>query len=136
MKKIALAAAVASLMFAGAASAADMAPRYTKAPPPVIAPIYNWTGFYIGINGGWASSHKCWDFAGTAAVLTGVVRLSTVGTTVLTTESAALAIVSMVAAAGASTVSISGVVAARTVSVAGAMASAAVLTEGVIYRYG
>ena len=67
-KKIALAAAAASLMFAGAASAADMAPRYTKAPPPVIAPIYNWTGFYIGINGGWASSHKCWDFAGTAAV--------------------------------------------------------------------
>src|SRR5437667_7594442 len=53
-KKIALAAAAASLMFAGAASAADMAPRYTKAPPPVVAPIYNWTGFYIGVNGGWA----------------------------------------------------------------------------------
>src|SRR5436190_1294321 len=68
MKKIALAAAAASLMFASAASAADLAPRYTKAPPPVIAPIYNWTGFYIGINGGWASSHKCWDFAGTVAV--------------------------------------------------------------------
>jgi len=52
MKKIALAAAAASLMFAGAASAADMAPRYTKAPPPVAAAVYSWTGFYIGGNVG------------------------------------------------------------------------------------
>ncbi len=38
-----------------AASAADMAPRYTKA--PVAAPVmtYNWTGCYIGgnVGGGW-----------------------------------------------------------------------------------
>jgi outer membrane immunogenic protein len=58
MKKIALAAAAASLMFVGAdaASAADMAPRYAKAPPPVVAPIYNWTGFYIGgeVGGRWS----------------------------------------------------------------------------------
>ena len=72
MKKIALAAAAASLMFAGAASAADMAPRYTKAPPPVIAPIYSWAGFYLGINGGWGTSHKCWDFAGQAGALLAV----------------------------------------------------------------
>ena len=32
------------------------------APPPIVAPIYNWTGFYIGANGGWGSSHSCWDF--------------------------------------------------------------------------
>jgi outer membrane immunogenic protein len=39
---IALGAAVPAL-------AADMAPRsYTKAPAYVAAPIYNWTGFYIG----------------------------------------------------------------------------------------
>jgi outer membrane immunogenic protein len=44
------------------ASAADLAARpYTKAPPPVVAPIYDWSGFYIGANGGWGSSHKCWD---------------------------------------------------------------------------
>jgi outer membrane immunogenic protein len=43
MKKIALAAAAASLMFAGAASAADMAPRYTKAPPPVAEAVFSWT---------------------------------------------------------------------------------------------
>jgi outer membrane immunogenic protein len=45
------------------ASAADLAARpYTKAPPPMVAPIYDWTGFYIGANGGWAQSRNCWDF--------------------------------------------------------------------------
>jgi outer membrane immunogenic protein len=44
-------------------SAADMAARpYTKAPPPMLAPIYDWTGFYIGANGGWGESHNCLDF--------------------------------------------------------------------------
>ena len=43
-----------------AASAADL-PVYTKAPPqPVVAPIYNWGGFYLGLNGGGGSAHKCW----------------------------------------------------------------------------
>ena len=42
------------------ASAADLAARpYTKA-PPMIAAIYDWSGFYIGANGGWGSSHNCW----------------------------------------------------------------------------
>ena len=50
MKKLALAAAAVSVMFAGEASAADMA---VKAPVPP-APIYSWTGFYIGGDiGGW-----------------------------------------------------------------------------------
>ena len=44
------------------ASAADLAARpYTKAPPPVVAPIYDWSGFYIGANGGWGQSHSCVD---------------------------------------------------------------------------
>jgi outer membrane immunogenic protein len=61
-KKIALAALAATLLSAGAASAADLAARpYTKAPPPMVS-LYNWTGFYVGANGGWGSSHKCWDF--------------------------------------------------------------------------
>src|ERR1700730_9453736 len=42
------------------ASAADMAVK--APPPPVVAPIYNWGGFYIGGNGGWGQSHNCWDF--------------------------------------------------------------------------
>jgi outer membrane immunogenic protein len=48
-----------SLGMAGTASAADMA---VKAPPPAPLPvIYNWSGFYIGANGGGAWSDKCWD---------------------------------------------------------------------------
>ncbi|WP_441256543.1 outer membrane protein [Bradyrhizobium sp. 482_C4_N1_1] len=58
MKKFVLAAA-GSLLFVTAASAADMAPRYTKA--PVVAPVYNWGGLYLGINGGGGSAHTCWD---------------------------------------------------------------------------
>ena len=35
------------------ATAADMAPRYTKAPPPIVE-VWNWTGFYIGGNAGYS----------------------------------------------------------------------------------
>src|ERR1700738_2215668 len=50
-----------ALGIAAPASAADLAARpYTKAPPPVVA-IYDWSGFYIGANGGGGGSHKCWD---------------------------------------------------------------------------
>jgi len=52
MKKFLLStAAVAMVAVAAPAFAADLAPRpYTKAPPYQAppAPIYNWTGFYIG----------------------------------------------------------------------------------------
>ncbi|KYK45012.1 hypothetical protein A1D31_12450 [Bradyrhizobium liaoningense] len=51
-----------ALGLAAPASAADLAARpYTKAPAPV-ATIYDWSGFYIGINGGGGTSRKCWDF--------------------------------------------------------------------------
>ena len=44
------------------ASAADLAARpYTKAPPPVVVAAYDWSGFYVGANGGGAWSRKCWD---------------------------------------------------------------------------
>jgi outer membrane immunogenic protein len=54
--------AIAALLgLAGAASAADMGarPMPTKA-PAYVAPYYNWTGAYIGINGGggWGSSNN------------------------------------------------------------------------------
>lgn len=52
------------------ASAADLAARpYTKAPAPMIATIYDWSGFYIGINGGGGSSRNCWDFVTVAGAL-------------------------------------------------------------------
>src|SRR5947207_7807765 len=53
MKKLLL-ALVATAAFTGSASAADLAARpYTKA-PMAVAPVYNWTGFYIfgGAGGG------------------------------------------------------------------------------------
>ena len=45
--------AIASLL-STAAFAADLAPRYTKAPPMIVDPGYNWTGFYAGLNGGYS----------------------------------------------------------------------------------
>ncbi|QWG26003.1 outer membrane beta-barrel protein [Bradyrhizobium sediminis] len=36
-----------------------MAVKARPVPPPVA--VYNWTGFYVGINGGGGSAHKCWD---------------------------------------------------------------------------
>jgi outer membrane immunogenic protein len=57
MKKLALGLLLASI--AGAASAADLsAPRsaaYTKA--PAMSPAVNWSGFYIGAVGGYASEN-------------------------------------------------------------------------------
>src|SRR5438309_2788861 len=46
-------AAVVSLLSTNA-FAADLAPRpYTKA-PIIVDPGYNWTGFYVGLNGGYS----------------------------------------------------------------------------------
>ena len=57
------AASAIALSLSAPANAADLAPRpYTKAPPPVAAMIYDWSGVYIGINGGGGSAHNCWDF--------------------------------------------------------------------------
>ncbi len=49
-----------ALGMATPASAADMAVK-APPPPPVVAPIYNWSGFYIGANGGGAWSNQCID---------------------------------------------------------------------------
>ena len=64
MKKFLL-GAIATVTLAAPALAADLPVRsYTKAPVPVVEPIYNWGGFYVGVNGGWGNSHKCVDDAG------------------------------------------------------------------------
>jgi outer membrane immunogenic protein len=61
MKKVLLAAAGLVALSIAPALAADLPARtYTKA-PAIVAPIYNWGGFYVGVNGGGGSSHKCWD---------------------------------------------------------------------------
>lgn len=55
MKKFLLAVASVALGTASV-SAADLAAHYTKA--PMMAPAYNWTGFYVGANAGgqWGSA--------------------------------------------------------------------------------
>ena len=63
MRKILL--GIAGLIALGAAApavAADLPARpYTAKAPAMIAAIYDWSGFYIGLNGGGGSAHKCWD---------------------------------------------------------------------------
>ncbi len=59
------------ITLAGAAHAADLPARaYTKA-PAVVAPVYQWGGFYVGVNGGGASSHNCWTGGVPAATALG-----------------------------------------------------------------
>ena len=64
MKKILL-ASVALFGFAGAASAADLPARAAPPVAPIIAaaPIFTWTGFYVGVNAGygWLNNDRIYD---------------------------------------------------------------------------
>jgi outer membrane immunogenic protein len=51
---VSAAAVVGALAGITAASAADLAPRYTKAPPLMVEPAFNWSGFYAGGNIGYS----------------------------------------------------------------------------------
>src|SRR5579859_4236638 len=81
LHRIALVPAVALLGLAAAApaQAADLsvAPIY-KAPPVVAAPAYNWSGFYLGANGGGSWGTSNWDSAGSFN-LSGAVAGGTAG---------------------------------------------------------
>jgi len=68
MKKLLL-GMVGLVALSGSAVAADMAARPYKAAPVVVAPIYDWTGFYIGANGGWGQSRDCWSFVVPGTIL-------------------------------------------------------------------
>jgi outer membrane immunogenic protein len=64
MKKLLLVTASLVALGVAPAVAADLPARtYTKAPPMVQA-AYDWSGFYIGINGGGAIAHTTWDLVG------------------------------------------------------------------------
>ena len=51
MKKLLVAGATIAALIGTPAFAADMA---VKAMPPAPAPVYTWTGFYVGLNGGYS----------------------------------------------------------------------------------
>jgi outer membrane immunogenic protein len=53
---------------AAPALAADLP---VKAPPVYVPPMYNWSGIYIGANGGWGRANDCWDVISLAV---GVLR--------------------------------------------------------------
>jgi outer membrane immunogenic protein len=72
MKKVLLVtASLIAISATAPALAADLAARpYTKA-PPMVAAIYDWSGFYVGANGGWGSSRNSWDSVSPFLVGTG-----------------------------------------------------------------
>jgi outer membrane immunogenic protein len=62
--KLLLTTAIVSIGLSNIASAADLPARtYTKA-PAIIEAAYDWSGFYVGINGGGATSRINWDADG------------------------------------------------------------------------
>src|SRR6201990_2649932 len=68
--RVAMIAAGLVAGFAATANAADLparAPAPYKAPPPIVQ-IYNWGGFYVGIDGGGASSHNCYTITNVNSV--------------------------------------------------------------------
>ena len=69
MKRVILAATSALILAAGinAAAAADLGRRPVQMPikaPPMYSPAYNWSGFYLGINGGGGWGRSSWDSVG------------------------------------------------------------------------
>src|SRR5258708_32066975 len=63
----------------GSAAAADL-PQYYQ-PGPAYNPIYTWTGFYVGINGGGGWGRSQWDAVDTfdlsGGLIGGITRLNT-----------------------------------------------------------
>lgn len=71
MKKFLL-GTVALMALAAPAAAADLAARpYAKAAPIAIPMMYDWSGFYIGANGGYGWSRQCVDITAVNAVAFG-----------------------------------------------------------------
>src|SRR5712672_1453677 len=70
MKKIlaSTSAALALLATSLVAQAADL-PQKTYAPAPVMVAMYDWSGFYIGGNGGYGTSRNCWGFVPVAGAV-------------------------------------------------------------------
>ena len=66
MKRIVLASAsvLALVGMIGSAQAADLPRQMVTKAPAYVSPVYNWTGFYLGVNGGGAWGTSAWDSTG------------------------------------------------------------------------
>jgi outer membrane immunogenic protein len=63
MRKFLLSGAALVALLGGSASAADLAVKARPLPPPV--PVWSWTGFYVGINGGGSIASNSSTFSNT-----------------------------------------------------------------------
>jgi outer membrane immunogenic protein len=73
MKSGILGAAVALAVAAGGAvsvQAADLSPAY-RSPPPLVSPIYSWTGCYIGVSAGGVGGHSSFSTWGAGGLAGG-----------------------------------------------------------------
>ncbi len=75
MKKLLLASVGLLALGVASAAAADIQRAMPAKAPVYVAPIYNWTGFYVGINGGggWGHSDFSAPFAGSSNLSGGLV---------------------------------------------------------------
>jgi outer membrane immunogenic protein len=64
MKRLLLGAVALLALGAGSAVAADLPARtYTKA-PDMVPLAYDWSGVFVGVNGGWGTASRCFDSTG------------------------------------------------------------------------
>jgi outer membrane immunogenic protein len=61
MKRLLVVSVIALAGLASQANAADLGRRPYAAPAPVYNPIYNWTGLYVGVNGGGGWGDSSWS---------------------------------------------------------------------------
>ena len=72
MKRLLL-GAVGLVLMAVPAFAADLpAQAYSKS-PTMTAVVYDWSGLYVGANGGWGSSKNCWGITNNNLVALGAI---------------------------------------------------------------
>jgi outer membrane immunogenic protein len=72
MKKFLIASVAALTLSAASALAADLR-MPVKAPPPAPEPWYDWSGFYIGLNGGYSWGNSTTTFTGTSVTPGGAI---------------------------------------------------------------
>jgi outer membrane immunogenic protein len=74
MKRV-IVTAVLSILAGSYAFAADLPqappPQAPAAYVPIVAPVYNWAGVYVGINGGWGFGRAKWTAIGVGQTATG-----------------------------------------------------------------